>query len=494
MVGLDAVSWPAVEELLAAGQLPALAGLVERGGRGGIRLPQGLSDVAVWLSFATGLPPDEHGWCYPLHLDGGGYEPQSVGRERIRARPFWQDVSDTGHRVVVVDVPWAPLGHGLDGVALADWLTHDERGVSPFSDPPGLAETVVARYGPGHTRACVDLPATMADRHRFLDEQASMTTRKGDLAVDLLAAHRPDLAVIVFNAGHCVGHSCWRLHDTGHPRHDPEARQQLGDPITDHYRALDRELGRIVAAAGSDATVIAFAGQGIGSAGFDQPWLDEVLYRLDRRLQPAATIHQRARSAWRAVVPRRLREAMPARWHRFTRRQGYQARAGRSFFSMNSDSTCGLVRVNLIGRERDGVVPPDQLDATLTHLEVELLALVDDVTGEAVITHVERLHDRWTGPHADLLPDLLVVARDQPLGAVRSPTIGVLPGPVPHTLCHHTQSGWFAAAGPLIEGRGDLGEVDIAELGGFAAAHLGAGQFTAPRTRRRSESPVLRRR
>ena len=70
--------------------------------------------------------------------------------------------------------------------------------------------------------------------------------------------------------------------------------------------------------------------------------------------------------------------------------------------------TQGLVRLNLRGREREGIVEPVDAPGLLDEIS-EGLATFTDPDGTPAVASCERLQERWPGgTRVDQLPDLLV--------------------------------------------------------------------------------------
>jgi predicted AlkP superfamily phosphohydrolase/phosphomutase len=64
--------------------------------------------------------------------------------------------------------------------------------------------------------------------------------------------------------------------------------------------------------------------------------------------------------------------------------------------------------LNLAGRERDGIVDPEQRDALLEELREKLLAVRDPENGRPVIAEVDRTDKVYSGPNVSKAPDLIV--------------------------------------------------------------------------------------
>lgn len=109
------------------------------------------------------------------------------------------------------------------------------------------------------------------------------------------------------------------------------------------------------------------------------------------------------------------------------------------------------LRVNLIGREAQGIVAPEDYDAVCDEAIEVMRQLVDPRTGECPVrsVHKVRAGDPFMDPGPD--SDVLVVF-DRPTDAIWHPAVGML-GPIPMMRTgSHSPHGWFAARGPSFDG------------------------------------------
>src|SRR5262249_41364690 len=139
-----------------------------------------------------------------------------------------------------------------------------------------------------------------------------------------------DVFFAVFSETHCVGHHFWRFVDPMHPRHAEEDTHGLADTMQEVYRAVDEEIGGLLAVTGPGPLSMVFAGHGMGPI-FHASWnLPEILDLLGYGRVPAqhghadgASVRNEAREAkvnpWRIlkmVLPGRLqyfiKESLPA--------------------------------------------------------------------------------------------------------------------------------------------------------------------------------------
>jgi predicted AlkP superfamily phosphohydrolase/phosphomutase len=122
----------------------------------------------------------------------------------------------------------------------------------------------------------------------------------------------------------------------------------------------------------------------------------------------------------------------------------------------------GHVRINLAGRERDGIVDPDDYKRACDDVEELLRQCRDARTGAPVVGEV--LRTRAADPNDPGGPDcdLLVLWEGAP-DAIEHPDLGVI-GPFPHLrTAHHTNHGFALVSGPGIAAgeRGTRSTLDL---------------------------------
>jgi len=452
-LGLDSADPRLLLEWAASGKLPNLAALLERGVCGAISTPDGLGDDGVWPSFATCLPPGEHGRWFYRGTKPGSYEQHRFRPQDFNHYPFWHSIDAAGKRAVVIDVPKSPQIDMVRGVAVHDWRVHGIDG-PPRSYPPDVARTLVERFGSDAidrpedaVYLCNAWPLGSDLKDVLLDSlQQSIADKR--VVLDEFMGESPDLLLAVFKEAHCAGHVCW----------------PPGPELARVYKALDQVLGRLVARAGPDATVIVFSDLGMADNFHGNRLLDSVLRRLERRLSSAARFAVTSLDIFYHRACNRLGSPPVSSRHR--RRLAYQ---------LEHNEIAGAVRINLKGREPCGrVAPGAELEELYAFLEKELLALTNTTTGKPAVERVLRRDAEPGAAAGQYLPDMLVVwCRDAPISSVYSPTVGVVkahahedrPG-------NHVPGGLYVAAGPGIEpGAGPA--ADITDLGVTMAAILG---------------------
>ncbi len=106
----------------------------------------------------------------------------------------------------------------------------------------------------------------------------------------------------------------------------------------------------------------------------------------------------------------------------------------------------GRIRVNLKGRERDGIVDPSEYEQELADIEAFVSKVVDARTGKPLVREIifDKLHDPMdlAGPDADV-----VIRWDHATDAIEHPDIGMIGPHVFMRTSSHREEGWFAVRG-----------------------------------------------
>lgn len=482
MVGLDGATFELIEPLVAAGRMPVLAGLMARGAWGRLRSTLPAATFPAWTSLVTGVNPGRHGLLDFTQRERGGYGIRFMNGSYRRVPALWTRLAAAGDRVATITVPATYPPEAIDGIMVSGFdspLTteidgsfvhprsfHDDIrrlvGRLPFAD---FQET---RIGPGWHDEAV---------RRLLDG----IEKRASVVEHVLRQERWPAVMVVFGESDTVAHHFWRFCDPQSPRF---TASPYADVITQIYVALDAALGRLLAAAPSDAAIAVVSDHGSGGAS------DRVLH-INRRLQECGLLAFRPTAATGAVAQARAAALrwVPHRWqgevlrrlpraagrlegqHRF----GSIAWADTMAFSEELDYHPS-VWLNVQGREPDGAVDPSQYDAVRTRV-IDALRTWRYADGAPVVERVWCREDLYHGPCTadapDLLLELALVDGYSP-SCVRSGA----PGPSVRQLSPdefdagkgagmngaHRRDGMFLFAGHGVQARGSVATAEITDM------------------------------
>ena len=116
LLGFDGAAPNLLEPLIAAGQLPHLRGLMERGAYGALQTFRPVKSDILWTTIATGKTMAKHGIVDWTAVDDQGRERPLKGTAR-RVRTYWEILDERGLTTTTLNwwlsQPPSPLRHGV---------------------------------------------------------------------------------------------------------------------------------------------------------------------------------------------------------------------------------------------------------------------------------------------------------------------------------------------------------------------------------------------
>ncbi len=177
-----------------------------------------------------------------------------------------------------------------------------------------------------------------------------------------------------------VSHMMWRPMDPGHPAYDPVADPPYRTVVEDIYVDLDKMVGETLDRMGAGTTLIVMSDHGFAS------W--RRAFNLNSWLRDNGYLT--------LIDPERKDDP------------GFFSNVDWSQTRAYGLGLNGLY-LNLEGREKSGIVEPDERDQLLDEIAGKLLATVDPKTGERAVTKMYRSDRTYAHKeHLGIAPDLLV--------------------------------------------------------------------------------------
>lgn len=484
VIGLELGDGQLVRAWAQAGRLPRLLSLLTQGCWGWLETTADQLHISAWPCIYTGAAPGEHGVYFTFQPAPGmqGYQRFHTG---LYGRPtFWKMLDAAGKRCAVFDAPYSHPEPGYGGAFVYDWGTWAHY-LKPGSVPPELIRQLDKACGPYPLgKEANDLgfaPLNVTDTTARLVKSVQA---KADAACWLLKNQRADVSFTVFGETHVAGHYLWSA-----SLQDAQARL-TPSPMLTVYEALDRAIGQIQDAAGPEATIIVISGDSIGPNYAGWHLLPEILARLGYLATPQAHQDGQAKPAGKFDPVKALRDLLPKDFRKnLARKLPTKLRdklaqrvdtadidwARTRAFWLPTDLE-GYIRVNLKGREPQGIVEPGaEYERVLGELSTELSALHDPATGRSIVRDVIRTTHAFPGERGAYLPDLIVRWDESaPITAATSPRVGTVASPSPDTRPGtHRGPGFVVAHGPGIEAGAELAAGHILDFAPTLLARLG---------------------
>jgi len=342
----------------------------------------------------------------------------------VKVPRLWEILSQHDKRSVILGVPQTyPPPKQLNGLLVSSFLTPSKR--NRFTYPEGLQPRLERLAGEGGYM--IDVPQFRTDdKERLLHDIYEMTRRRMRVVKALLSDEAWDLFAFVEMGPDRLHHGFWRYCSATHRLFEPGNRYE--HVIRDYYAYLDRELAEILARVDDDVAVLVVSDHGA------QDMVGGICINEFLIAQGWLTLKAGVPSEPTKVTPDMIDWSQTKAW-------GEGGYYGRLF-------------LNVRGREPDGQVAPEDVDAFRDEVQQALEGICDP-DGRNIGTVVHRPSDVYREVR-NIAPDLMVFFGNLTWRSVGSVGMGGI-----HTLsndtgpddANHAQDGVFAMRAPGGEGK-----------------------------------------
>lgn len=473
-VALDAADTGLIRSWVKQGLLPNFEQLINGGNLIELTNHPFYRNETPWVSLLTGCSPGQTGYWSPLRFDGSSYAVNDSGAYSFDPyRPFHALVS--GLQVTIFDLPHCGrIFPSASGVQILGWGAHSPM-CNFLSSPSELGRKLRRRFGANPAIKIQNRGSWWKNDwlKRLHEALIEGLRRRGAIMKVLLKEYPADLSVLTFGELHIAGHHFWHLSDQDHPafgRNSPV----LPDFLLDIYRETDRQLGNILDIIPGSTDLLLFSPEGgapnwcdlnsmvflpeflfrwnfpgralleTGNGDTSGPpvipsfgdwvesvwndsysnlppeWIPRFLHGSFRKMASIPGIH------FPLYVLRRLGTLkwQPSVWYK---PWWSQMRA----FALPSYGD-GYIRINIKGREANGIVDPDDTEPICQELRERLFELRDPRNNEPIVDDVIRPAENPAGFSYESHPDadLVVLWKRHPNDMVKwcdSERLGPIP-------------------------------------------------------------------
>ncbi|WP_422930972.1 alkaline phosphatase family protein [Singulisphaera sp. PoT] len=434
VIGLDCAEPSLVFDRYAS-RLPNLTRLRERGVWGQLRSCDPPITVPAWMSMMSSKDPGTLGYYGFRNRADRSYEKMTTATALAVKEPLlWDMLGAAGKRSILIGVPQTYPPRPVNGLMVTDFLTPSIQ--SNYTFPPEL-KTEIAGLPDVHPYEFDVSDFRTPDKGKIRDSLVRMTDKRFALARHFMTTKPWDFFMMVEMGTDRVHHAFWQYMDPAHHRYEP------GNPfesvIPDYYEHVDRKIGELLEIIPKDANVIVVSDHGAkcmdGGIALNE-WLYQKGYLV---------LHEPP------TAPSRL-EALKVDWAKTT--------------AWGSGGYYGRLFLNVKGREPQGLIPPEEYEATRDRLIAELEAL-GDPQGQPIGTRVLKPESLYKVTRGEAPPDLFVY-----FGDLRWRSVGTLGTGEIHTFendtgpddANHAQNGLIILNGPTIKPHGPVDGLQLMDV------------------------------
>jgi predicted AlkP superfamily phosphohydrolase/phosphomutase len=407
IIGLDGATWDVLGPQIEQGAMPCLARMRTEGTHGVLTSTLPPLTAPAWSSFQTGVNPGKHAVFDFVQYVPGSYQPAFVSSRSIACPTIWELLGNEGIRMVVVGIPMSYPPQTVNGVMVSGLLTPSLR--SPFTHPPHLKQELMKAIG--EYRFVVKQEVFfLKGLSKFLDELIETEKKRVEAAQYLLERWDWDIAMIQIQSMDNLQHALWPLLNGS----SSQLSQAKTDGVGRFFEFVNSAIEALRGLAGDDANTFVISDHGFGPLRrivYLNEWLSSKGFlrykRRSLRAKSVSTLLHFVRSVDALQVRRllfsqkRMEDMSGAAYREMIEWRGSAA------FVVGS-ALYGGIRLNVQGREPEGVIPSSQYDVERSRLIDELVQLQDSESGTRPVRRVHLREEIYQGQAVPLAPDMLV--------------------------------------------------------------------------------------
>ena len=485
LIWLDSMDWPFAQKMLAEGKLPHLEKMIAAGSLNELKsVEHSLAETTQHIML-TGCRSEQTGYWSQVHYDPENYRCELKGGYDFQEFPPFYALGEN-FKVCLFDFPQAAMQADVHGIQINNWGCNSPM-IEPGSSPPELYQEIVEKYGVHEGAQNFNSTGNVENnekQQRFHAAIIDGIQKRTQVMKDLITRDEWDLCLMNISEYHMATHYFWE-----HPHSQNSETQARVESV---YRACDQLLGEVLEVMPEGATTFAVSIEGMKENNADVAGgfiLPELLYRMNFPGKTAREFPQDDSSL--SEEERRVTRSLLEGW----KRPSFLARVLRKLlpieYAVDLEQLLGIdftvinrehdpdlsyqatvryrpvwkrmkafalptfsdafIRINVKGREKHGIVVPEDYERVCDEVIDELMSLKDKVTGSSVVERVIRTREdiselNDTRKH---MADLIVIWKD-PSHTMISPQYGQM-GPFRclRTGTHHP-GGFSVIYGPEI--------------------------------------------
>ncbi|MFX1518499.1 MAG: alkaline phosphatase family protein [Promethearchaeota archaeon] len=419
VIGIDGGTFEIIKPCLH--KLPNFSKILNEGANGFLKSTIPPLSPAAWTSIITGTNPGKHGIFGFFSESSEDYRLKLSYVKKRKSKAIWHILNEHGKKTVVVNFPFAYPPEKVNGLIISGLGAPGIE--SRFTYPSSLKQELLANV-PDY-RIDVNVEEFYLDATAFVNEIYHLTEARKRAALYLMEKKDWDFFMVVFVGADRLQHFLWNTH----LRIKTSKGIQKYNVIVQYYQLIDAIIGDFLQKLDENTITLIVSDHGFKQVKRDiyiNNWLkDKGL--LDLKSQGSlsawlirrgittessnAALMRHAHSKWYKIlhklIPKRLISFFALNLSNI--RNYCNWRKTKAFsYSLTAQS----IRINLKGREKNGVVNPEEYDVLRDFIASEISKLTDPETGKKIVSKVYKREKIYIGPYTENAPDLLFQLND----------------------------------------------------------------------------------
>jgi predicted AlkP superfamily phosphohydrolase/phosphomutase len=387
VIGLDGATFDLIDPWVNEGRLPNLKRLLDKSTYG--RLESTIPPITppAWTSFMTGVNPGKHGVWDFFTVEPNSFKKVLVNSSDVRSKRFWDLAGERGKKNIILYVPFTYPPQKIEGAMVSGFPAPSQ---GEYVYPKEMNKELEEKLGKWWVKVDVDKYSDSQEEAFFQEINQSLEARFR--VADYLMQKEWDLFVFVIMETDWVQHVFW------------DKKDQYLLPL---YLKIDGIIGHLTESLKEEDAILILSDHGFGPVRktlYLNSWLREKGFLASKRQWGYSRenldegfFRRRKGSSWVKKI----------RWALSKRNTGIDWNKTQAYFN-NTGSTYGA-RINLMGREPEGIVKPEEYDEVRNRVIEKLNSATDDQDGKKVMERIFRREDIYSGPYTKDAPDIIFI-------------------------------------------------------------------------------------
>lgn len=482
LIGIDAGCLPVFERLNDDDIIPNIQSICDDGVCGPLTSQIPPWTPSAWPSMYTGVNPGKHGTFGFVDYDG--YDWHVVSSDLVREHALWTLLEEHDLTSVVVNVPVTHPPDEIDGAIIPGFIGPEH----PECHPEGLLDAVIDEIGEYRVYPSYERADELTDEQKIA-EYTNLIRMHGEAFRYLAEEYEPEFGFVQFQKPDTVFHEFrgdWEKVKTVYEETDRQVGKLLEEcPAKRVFIASDHGMGpyeKCEFRANEFLEDEGFVETTQGGKGMPSwnPIRSQLRDGHDEDTWEPSTIERlAARAAKHGITASRVGEGLnrlgldrivkPHLPDNVSRTASEQVDFPASKAYMRARTELGI-RINLEGREPEGVVSQEEYESVRDDL-IERLSAVETPGGEPMFEDVAPREEYYHGPYTEKAADILVVPNEFEQ-FISAHLLGNQFGP-PTEPWNHKLDGVFAAMGEGIDSCKSLEDAHLYDVAPTIMAALG---------------------